>query len=204
MEIIILGLLILKKSTVYEMRKVIEEKLSAMSSSSTGSIQATLKKLLKNGLVVYKEFVENSVNKKMYEITEKGKKYFINTVSKPMDYKEKNMEMGKFYNMGFTPKDIRCDLIDAYIAKLKKFKVKHEQIRSSIPGKELAVKGFVSYIKENNKIDYYKELIPSESLEEGIHDLALFQYAALEYAIEKANFEIKWFEKFKRQLEKGE
>ena len=204
MELIILGLLILKKSTVYEMRKAIEEKLSAMSSSSTGSIQAALKKLAKSGFVVYKEFVENSVNKKMYEITEGGIKYFKNTLTKPMLYKEKNMEMGKFYNMGFTPKNIRGDLIDAYIADLKKFKVKHEQIRSSIPDKEATVKGFVSYIKENNKIDYYKELIPSESLEEGIHDLALFQYAALEYAIEKANFEIKWFEKLKRQLEKGE
>ncbi len=89
MDILILGMLMLKKLTIYEMRKHIEMNFTSMSSSSMGSIQAAIKKLLHHGMVRFDEYVENGVNKKMYEITDAGREYFLAAISKPMLHKRK-------------------------------------------------------------------------------------------------------------------
>ena len=91
MDIIILGLLMIQNFTIYEMKKVIEKNFGNISSNSIGSMQAAVKKLLSNNMICFSEYVENSVNKKIYEITNEGKKYFLSSISTPMRYKEKNM-----------------------------------------------------------------------------------------------------------------
>ena len=85
MENIILGLLLLKNRTIYELRKRINDGLNLMYSCSTGSIQAAIKKLLQNGHVAVRETTENGKLKKIYSITEKGKTAFngwVNTILK--------------------------------------------------------------------------------------------------------------------------
>lgn len=47
MDLIILGFLMTQNSTIYEIRQSIKNYLSNVSSDSTGSFQAALKKLLK-------------------------------------------------------------------------------------------------------------------------------------------------------------
>ena len=74
----------------------------------------------KASFILVNEFVENSVNKKMHAITVAGKEYFYENITKPMLYKDKNMELGKFIFMGFVPKEKRTELIEAYISELKK------------------------------------------------------------------------------------
>lgn len=201
MELIILGLLMLKEYTIYEIKKTIEEYFAAMCSSSTGSIQAAVKKLLNNGMITYNEFVENSVNKKMYVITDKGKAYFIDSISKPMYFKEKNIELCKLYFMGFTPKHIRLDLINAYISELKSEREKLEKIRFSSQNTESIIESYIIYLNESGKLVSFKEMLCSESLSESLQDIALFQFATLELGIDKADFEIRWFEQFKKRLE---
>ena len=51
MENIILSLLLLKSSTIYEMRTYIQKVLSTVCSDSLGSMQIALKKLLEKGYV---------------------------------------------------------------------------------------------------------------------------------------------------------
>ena len=72
MDIIILGLLMIQNCTIYEMKKVIEKNFGNISSSSIGSMQAAVKKLLSKNMICFNEHVENSVNKKVYEITHEG------------------------------------------------------------------------------------------------------------------------------------
>lgn len=64
MENIILGLLMLQSRTIYELRKRINNGLNLMYSCSMGSIQAAIKKLLKNGLISVNETKQNGKLKK--------------------------------------------------------------------------------------------------------------------------------------------
>jgi DNA-binding PadR family transcriptional regulator len=203
MEIIILGLLIIKECTIYELRKIIDIKLASMSSNSMGSIQAAVKKLLGNDMLAYSEFVENSVNKKVYKATEKGKVYFLDSISKPMRYREKNMELGKLYFMGFAPGSIRADLISAYISQLKEERAKYEELLILTQNRDAAVENYMEYLDAAGSKDSFKKMLDSESLEDGIRDIALFQYATLDFSIEKLEFEIHWFEQFLKKAENG-
>lgn len=82
MDTIILGFLMIQASTIYELRQSIKNSLSTVSSDSTGSIQAALKKLLSKNMITFKERVDTGVNKKfiILLILEKNifKKQFLN------------------------------------------------------------------------------------------------------------------------------
>lgn len=201
MEIIILGLLMLKPYTLYEIKKTINAYFTAMCSSSTGSIQATVKKLLNNGMILYNELVENSVNKKMYLITESGKASFIEAISTPMHFKEKNMELGKLYFMGFASKDARLALIDAYITGLKLEREKLEKIRLSSQNTEAVINNYLCYLKDSGEWDSFKQMLHTESPARSLQDIAFFQLSTLELGLDKADFEIRWFEDLKKRVE---
>ncbi len=119
MENIILGLLLLKPRTIYELRKRIEQGLNLMYSCSTGSIQAALRKLLKNGCI---EVCESDCGKrkKIYSITEKGKKGFGGWLNASIEAQGKNPELAKIYFFGFAKNEERIRLIENHIAGLKK------------------------------------------------------------------------------------
>ena len=64
MDNIILGLLLLSSRTIYQLRERIDKGLNMMYSSSMGSIQAAIQKLLNCGYIQYEEAVENGKYKK--------------------------------------------------------------------------------------------------------------------------------------------
>lgn len=192
MDIIILGLLMIQNCTIYEMKKVIETNFTNISSSSVGSMQAAVKKLLSKNMICFSEYVEDSVNKKVYEITDEGKKYFFSSISEPMRYKEKNMELSKFFFMGFAPKSKRLELVEAYIAELQEELFPLEQIK------------FATEIQPDFDEDYLLMLKEKGALEiqsvVDVKDIAFYQLAMLHLSIDKIKFEIQWFENFKENL----
>lgn len=192
MFIIILGLLMIQKCTLYEMRKTIECHFTNISSNSTGSIQATLKKLLNKNMIRFNEYVENSVNKKVYEITDAGKAYFYESISRPMLYKEKSMELSKFIFMGFLEKDKWLPLIDAYIAELNNELNALEQIQSATEPRHDYDEDYVVSLQEKGTA--------SDMAVDKVKNIALFQYASLDLSIAKVRFELHWFEDFKQNL----
>lgn len=176
MEIIILGILMMRNTTIYEMRKLIDSNFTNISSNSLGSIQTAIKKLIANEFIVFDEFVENSVNKKKYAITEKGRSHFLEIIKKPMLFKEKNMELSKFFFMGFVDEQEWNTLIDSYIEELKSQLVKLKEIaKNREPRKQF----------DNQELQH----------------IALFQYGTLDLSIAKIEFEIDWFEKFIKKIE---
>ncbi|KRE69995.1 PadR family transcriptional regulator [Paenibacillus sp. Soil750] len=76
MEFVILGLLILKNQTVYELNKAFQQGIALFYSASYGSLQTALKKLLQQGDIGYEEQVDRGRNKKVYIITDKGREAF--------------------------------------------------------------------------------------------------------------------------------
>ena len=121
MENIILGLLLLQSRTIYQLRKRINSGLNLMYSCSTGSIQAAIKKLLKNDYIRVDEIVEKGKLKKIYYITEKGKSQFNSWVNSAIESNAaKNPELSKIYFMGLSDKESRVKSIEKYINDLKK------------------------------------------------------------------------------------
>ena len=192
MDIIILGLLMIQNCTIYEMKKVIETNFTNISSSSVGSMQAAVKKLLSKNMVCFSEYVEDSVNKKVYEITDEGKKYFLSSISKPMHYKEKNMELSKFFFMGFAPKSKRLELVNAYIIELQEELAPLEKIKSATRIRPDFDEDYLSMLKEKGAAE-----IQTVS---DTQEIAFYQLAMLDLSIDKIKFEIQWFENFKENL----
>lgn len=120
MDNIVLGLLLLSSRTIYQLRERIDKGLNMMYSSSMGSIQAAIKKLLNCEYIQYEEVVENGKYKKIYSITDSGKQNFIEWLSTPMEiHSSKNPELAKLYFMGFSTKEKREAVLQEYVSKLK-------------------------------------------------------------------------------------
>ena len=72
-----LGLLLLSDRTIYGLRDRIGKGLHLMYSSSMGSIQAAVKKLLNTGDICFTEIVEKGRHKKIYSITDNINRQYV-------------------------------------------------------------------------------------------------------------------------------
>lgn len=119
MDNIILGLLFMCSRTIYQLRDRINKGLNLMYSSSMGSIQAAVRKLLSNGYISYEETVENGKYKKIYCITESGRQHFLEWINTPIEeHGIKSPELTKVYFMGFADERNRETAIEEHLAFL--------------------------------------------------------------------------------------
>lgn len=175
MDNIILGLLLLTNRTIYELRERIDKGLYLMYSSSMGSIQAAVKKLLRAGYIQYEESVENGKYKKIYSITDSGRMYFSEWVNAPMNAQNiKNPELARIYFMGFSDRQKRSVSIRAYLADLEK------------------LYGILQMICE--------EADESE-VPEAYRDVFRYQFATARYGRDLMKFNIEWYEKLLTEME---
>ena len=129
MDNLILGLLILHPRTIYQLRKRIEEGMQLMYSCSTGSIQAAIKKLLKNGDISIEETIENGRRKKIYCITNKGRETFQQWVDETfITEAPKNAELAKIYFMGFSDENHREERVKKHMRELQGIFAKLDKI----------------------------------------------------------------------------
>lgn len=120
MDKIILGLLLLCSRTIYQLRERIDQGLNLMYSSSMGSIQAAIKKLLHCGYIDFTETVENGKYKKVYRITESGKQHFLAWVNMPIEQQGVRCPgLVKVYFMGFAEQENREANLQNYLSFLK-------------------------------------------------------------------------------------
>ena len=169
MDNIILGLLLMCNRTIYQLRDRISKGINLMYSSSMGSIQAAIKKLLNCGYIQYEEAVENGKYKKIYSITDSGKQNFIEWVSTPMEIQSsKNPELAKLYFMGFSTKEKREAGLQEYISKLKE---------------QYDVLNAICKEAENVKV-------PDED-----KDILHYQLTAARYGKDFMKFNIEWYQK---------
>ena len=190
MEKLILGILMLKRLTVYEIRAVIKANFQSMCSDSLGSIQSAIKRLLEAEMVTFSEYVEKSVNKKRYSITEKGRKELIQWIQIPADISNsKNMELGKLLFMGMLSIEERSSLIDEIISKLEEDLDELFMIQSATTDEEKSK--ILEYWKTDPK--YYG------FVSENSRQIVEYQYLTLQYGIDITKFNIEWFKSLKER-----
>ena len=205
MDKILLGLLMLKRLTIYEIHNIIKLNYRAMCSDSLGSIQAAIKKLMDNNMITCNEFVEKSVNKKMYSITEYGRTTLINWLKVPLNMgKAKNMELSKLLFMGIVPIDERLHLITEVILNLKKELIYLEEIEIVSRNSNENTSEFLSYLENDQEYLYgLQNATMNSDTKENIKSIALFGTLTLQLGIDSTKFHINWFESLRDKLEKG-
>lgn len=178
MDNIILGLLLLSNRTIYQLRERIDKGLNLMYSSSIGSIQAAIKKLLNCGYIDYEETVENGKYKKVYRITESGKRYFFEWVNTPIEQQGVRCPgLVKVYFMGFSDKENRQASIQNYLSFLKEQYCALEILCEEAKNVE---------ISESNK------------------EIFNYQLASAIYGKDLYQFNIDWFENLLSKMRYGE
>lgn len=201
MEKIILGILMLKRLTAYEIRNIIRKNFKSMCSDSLGSIQVAMKKLLAGQLVVCSEFVEKSVNKKQYCITDAGREVFMLWLKTPADIsKTKNMELGKLLFMGLVPAEEKSDLLDEIIVLLKKELSELEKIQIAVQH-STEKDQMTAYFRGD--AEYYLGIQKATGITDvadNVNAIGEFQSITLQYGIDNTRFQLDWFKKLREQL----
>ncbi len=201
MDKIILGILMLRKMTAYEIRNVIKNNFKSICSDSLGSIQAALKKLLALKMLALEELVEKGVNKKRYTITDIGQQALIEWIKIPMDLsKTKNMDLGKLLFMGYVPKEQQKKLLDAVILALEEEYRELKALKDSINAEEEKA-AIEKYLRTDILYqDRISRLNENNNLSQNIKEISKFTLASLDYGIDIALFNIEWFEKLKERV----
>ena len=184
MEYIILGLLILSNRTIYQLRSRIDKGLNIMYSSSMGSIQAAIKKLMKNEYIDFREVQENGKKKKEYFITEIGRQEYNNWINSPVDAVGfKCPELSKLYFMGFSERETRLDNISKYICELKN---KYE---------------LLNLICDESEI--FMQSAEYKQLDAKAKDIVFYQLASARFGRDILFFTINWYEELLCEMRKN-
>ena len=205
MDKLILGLLMIKHFTVYEIRQVMRQNFSSMCSDSLGSIQAALKKLSQQGAVTYSEYVEKGKMKKEYAITASGRILFLEWLKTPINMsKNKNMDLGKFLFMVYLPKREQLQMLDLTIEGLEVEVQEFEAVKDAIRFTEEQEK-VKAYLEQNSHLA--TELIETSQaadLAESISQIGYFEMKTLEFGLDSARFQLDLFTKLRQQLAENE
>ncbi len=168
MDNIILGLLLLCDRTIYQLRERVDQGLSLMYSSSLGSIQAAIKKLLESGYIGFEETVENGKYKKVYHITEAGRRHFSAWVNGPMEQQGIRCPgLVKLYFMGFADEKNREASLEAHLAALR---------------------------EQHRALELICEEAQHVAVPEDKQDIFRYQLASAQYGRDLYQFNIQWFE----------
>ncbi len=175
MEHLILGLLILKEMTLYELNTSFKKGLSLIYSASYGSLQTAVKKLLKSEYVYFEEAVSNGRNKKIYHINEKGIEAFFNWMHSEIP--EKKLEtvlLSKIYFLGLIEsKEERLSIIDHMIQKTKSVE---------------------------SDLKFYQEQLDELDIPDEHMDIAKFQLKTLDFGVSSHTHALEWLEKMRDDL----
>ena len=200
MDKIILGILMLRRMTAYELRNTIRDNFKSMCSDSLGSIQAALKKLLSLKMVTFEELVEKGVNKKRYAITDAGEKILMEWIKIPIDISNtKNIDAGKLLFMGYISKNEQKNLINKIILSLEEEYTALKNLKESInfESERLEIENYLLTDTEYQK--RIKNLNKKNNISENIKEISKFTLASLDYGIDAVDFNIRWFKKLKKK-----
>ena len=198
MEYIILGLLLFKPMTIYEIRAYIQKNLTTICSDSLGSIQIAVKKLLNKGYITTKEYLERGLVKKKHSITSLGVEHYKEWVGSPINIaKMTNMEESKFYFLGTASKEKRISFLKSYISSLKEQFNKLVQIKELTKGaKDIAIHTHLERIANEKQITDNLSVVSEEDNMQSIFENTYsYQIYLLEYGLNKVKSDISFYEK---------
>ncbi len=133
-EYILLGFLMDRDMTGYEMKQHMSISTSYFVDASYGSIYPSLKRLGQKGLVELKETVENGKLKKIYSINEQGKAEFLKWLESPILTSNTDLSsaLAKVFFFRHLPKEKSAALIEQCVRDLACYKKSLVELRSKV------------------------------------------------------------------------
>ena len=131
---ILLGFLTYQSMTGYELKKFFSISFSFFSGLSYGSIYPALKRMEKEGLITMRlEVQDGPPNRKVYTITDLGKKTFAKALEAPFRFERiKNPFLTRLFFFAHLSKDARVNAAVGYLESVKHVQEELEAARSKI------------------------------------------------------------------------
>jgi DNA-binding PadR family transcriptional regulator len=177
MEYVILGMLMIKSLTIYEMNSAFKNSISLFYSASYGSIQSAVKKLVKNNLVESEEKVEKGRNKKVYHILKEGEEAFFKWMFEEIPSNKLEVTaLSKLHFLGFIVED----------------EEKKQILKNIIAQIELEEKKLLTLDKELNQVE----------VDQAHSEILKYQVKTVEYGIGSHRFGKQFYMEILEGLEK--
>lgn len=175
MEFVILGLLLLRNMSQYDIRNVLQQKVSPFYSASLGSIQAALKKLERNGHIACHDVVENGRRKKLYAVNSLGKQHFMGWMLSPIIPSRLEQDAPtRLFFLGFMTQAERLSIMNEVIALLEATIQQYE----------------AAFIEAKQK-----------AVPEHLNGIAVYQFKTLELGLFYHQSMLEWFGRLAKELE---
>lgn len=133
-EYIILGFLMERKMTGYDIKLHMGMSTSYFADASFGSIYPSLKRLVQKELIVSEEVVENGKLKKIYALNDQGREEFKRWLAAPIEATKSGFApaLTKIFFYSHLPKEQARELIRNYIGDIQEFKNGLIQLRTKV------------------------------------------------------------------------
>ena len=133
----LLGFLMSRSMTGYELKKKFSISFSFFSGLSYGSIYPALKKMEQEGwLTLEVEIQDGSPNRKVYTITDEGRKVFLENLRMPFSLERpKNAFLARLFFFSYLPPEERLDTANRYLETAKEMQRSLKEMKPQIRGR---------------------------------------------------------------------
>jgi DNA-binding PadR family transcriptional regulator len=131
---VLLGFLMYRSMTGYELKKVFSISFSFFSGLSFGSIYPALGRMEREGLITMEmEVRDGSPNRKIYTITDAGRSAFLASLRGPFDFeRQKNSFLTRLFFFAHLSPEERTEAASRYIDSVKQVQRELETARPQI------------------------------------------------------------------------
>ena len=132
-EEIILGIILEKDLTGYDIKKIIENSVGVFYRASYGSLYPALKRMETKGYVVSYEECQGGRKKIFYHITDSGKQCFFDWLTTPMEVLAgTKSNLSKVYFGGHLPAEERAKQLQIYEKRSQKYLEELEELEAHL------------------------------------------------------------------------
>jgi len=143
LDYIVMGLLLEKELTGYDIVKEVENSIGNFYRANYGRLYPALSKLTDKGFLTMREQMQGKRLKKYYKTTETGKQAFLEWLSSPVDpTATREFQLAQIFFYGVLPKDLRDQRLQEYELFVQQLLQQLEQIESMLPREDLSDKDY--------------------------------------------------------------
>ncbi|MFX0539120.1 PadR family transcriptional regulator [Ornithinimicrobium sp. Y1847] len=165
MAFVILGLLLLRPMSLYDLIRAFEKGVSLFYSASSGSLKRALDGLLAKGHVEVDEAV-GARGRKVYRVTDAGRESFRTWMTGELSGDVETAALSRLFFLGLLDKPERGPVLERIEARL----------RSDLA----ALEGLQTQVEQQQ--------VPAE-----LEEVAAYQRAVLDYGLRSHRFALDWF-----------
>lgn len=128
-DYLVLGLLMYRPLTMYDIKKAMEKSTDHFYASSFGSLHPALKKLTDKEWVTFEQTLERGRGKKTYSITEAGKQEFLVWLQKDIPAEAvREPSLLKVFFLGHLSEKSRKPVVESYLSEVTKHLTELEKL----------------------------------------------------------------------------